>query len=85
MLQPPLGIITVTFRATSVPAGMVGIDQMVAVVAREKMAAHSRGAALENILKSAAVTSGHRRTELLQIFSAVTAQNVRNFQHDYPL
>ena len=64
---------------------MVGIYLVVAVVTRKEMATHSRCTAMEYVLEGAVMTWHHFFTIPIQILIAITAKNIRNFQHGFPV
>jgi len=82
LLQPGLRIVSMAFRTTAIPTGMIGVYLVAAVVTGIEMTAQSRGTAMEDILESATMTGRQLRAVLLQIRLTIAAKNICHFQHD---
>jgi hypothetical protein len=82
ILQPGFRIIPMAFRTTSIPAGMVGVYLVAAVVTGIEMAAQSRRTAMEYILESATMAGRQLLAVLIQIRSAIPTKNICHFQHN---
>src|SRR3989339_688168 len=82
LLKPCCRIILMTLRATAIAAGVIRVMPMAAFITLENMATHDIGTALEYICKCTMLTRQHFFAEFVQILIAVTAQDIRYFQHD---
>ncbi len=70
-----------TLGATAIAAGVIGKDLVATPITRKDVASQLRRTALEHVSKGAEMAWQHALAIRLEILVAVSAQNVRYFQH----
>ncbi len=76
--EPSLRLIRMAFGTASVPAGMVGIDVLVATIATPEMPAERFGAAGQNVRDGAAMRGRNSRAMRRKVAVREAAEDVRN-------
>src|SRR5438093_9311488 len=80
MAEPTLGLFPVTLRTMPVPAGMITIVLLPAVITAIELAATGRGTTADQIFEHL-LLAGQQRV-LLSIGRAVEAEDVRHLDHE---
>ena len=80
-LEPCLDVALVTFRATAVTTGVIGILQPTAAITFKYMAPHGGRTASEYVFECSSMTGQHSFAELLQVRGAVASEDVCHFNH----
>jgi hypothetical protein len=80
--EPVSGLLCVAFRAGSVTAGVIPIDEVVTIGTAIELSAHDGSPARENRLDGPTVTWEGPQAVALQIVRAVLPEDVRHLRHD---
>lgn len=84
MTQPILGLVLVTLRAGTIPAGVVREDFLPAVIALVDVASEERRTARGNIPERPGPSRGQGVSVLRAVRRTVEADDIRHLQHEDP-
>ena len=81
LLEPGCRVILMALRTAAIAAGVIRVVLIATLIALVHMATHDCCTAVQYICKGPMLTGQHLLAEPLQIPIAVTAQNIRDFEH----
>jgi hypothetical protein len=81
LFHPRLGVLVVAFRATAVPAGVIDVVLLTAMVTLQQLPAQGFGPAVNNIVHGPPVTGQQVLPNPVEVLSSIAPQDIRHLWH----